>query len=69
MIILGVVLLIMVIVLIGKVNSMVNKGNEIASMVSQYVMLPFTYIGSLFSKGSDDEEEKPVRKRATTRKK
>lgn len=67
MIILWVVLLIVLLMVALRINKVVGKSMETVSMVSQYIMLPFTYIASFFSWNGD--EEKPARKRVATKKK
>ena len=49
-----------------RVNKVVTKSMQTVSMVSQYIMLPFTYLASMFSK--DETEEKPARRRSVSKK-
>jgi|GEM_PF-3843712 len=66
MIIMGVVLLFVLLVVALKVNKMVSKSMETVSTVAEYVLMPFTYLAGIFSKGSDDDE--PVRGKVVKRK-
>ena len=69
--VLGVILLCMLIAIAARVNSVVSKSMETVSMVSQYIMLPFTYIASFLNRKPEadaDESEMPKRKASTRRK-
>lgn len=64
--ILGFILLIMLIVLTARIHHVVSKTKETITMISQYVILPFTYLASFLSKKPEDDEQKEERKRKTS---
>ena len=69
MMILGTVLLIILIVLALRCNAIIGKASSVVELVSQYILLPFTYLSGLFSrdKSEDDEEETKPRRTRTRR--
>ncbi len=67
-IILAVLLMIVLLVMAARVNRVVWKINDTVSVVSQYVMLPFTYLSSLLS-WSESGKASSSRKRTVKGKK
>lgn len=69
--ILGVILLLILIGISVRINRMVSKGMHAVSLVSEYIMLPFSYIAALFAsrKSEQEEETPPAKKRTTARRK
>lgn len=62
--------MIALLVLAIRVNRVVAKATDVVGMISQYIMLPFTYLAGLFARGGqEDVDETPTRKRTTKSKK
>ncbi|MBP6911253.1 hypothetical protein KBC03_06785 [Patescibacteria group bacterium] len=59
MIILGFMLLLVFLIMAIRLNNMIAKASHVVSLVSQYVLLPFSYLTTLFARS---EEKKAARK-------
>lgn len=67
--ILSVIVMLMLIGITSKIHKMVSKSMETVSLISQYVVLPFTYLSSLLGGLSGGEREVTKKKVSTAKKK